>query len=133
MTNASPTENKLLVNAVGIFATLFGIVTVASGGTALFGSAEAKAMAGDVVGFVLWFNFLAGFLYVMAGIGLYARQHWAHRLALFIAVASTLVLLALGWHVVSGNAYEIRTVAAMLFRSVVWIVIALLSWRVIKV
>lgn len=131
MIYVAPVQSNLPVSAVAIFGGLFGLLTIASGGTALFGSAETKAIAGDVVGFVLWFNFLAGFLYVAAGIGLYARRQWAVRLVVFIAAANTLVLFAFTWHVFSGHAYEPRTSGAMLFRCIVWIAIAFFSSRVI--
>ena len=49
-----------------IVAIIFGLLTIVSGGGALFG----KADMGAVVPFVLWFNFFAGFAYVVAGFGL---------------------------------------------------------------
>ncbi len=48
----------------------FGVLTIASGARALFGDAAARAAVGHAVPYVLWFNFLAGFAYVAAGIGL---------------------------------------------------------------
>ena len=115
--------------AVAIFAILFGILTIVSGGSVLFGPAAAREMAGDVVWFVLWFNVLAGFLYVLAGTGLYFWQQWAARLALFIAAATTLVLIAFGWWALNGSSFEMRTVLAILFRSGVWIAIAYVCRR----
>ena len=57
-----------------IVAVLFGALTIFSGGRALFGGAEARAAVGAAVPFVLWFNFLAGFAYVAAGVGLFLRH-----------------------------------------------------------
>ena len=111
--------------AVASFACLFGVLTVFGGGTALFGSAEAKAAAGDVVGFVLWFNFLAGFAYVAVGAGLFANRPWAAHLALAIAAASAVVLAGLGLHILTGHPYEMRTLIAMTVRTALWIAIAL--------
>ena len=129
MKTATPTRRNVWVRSAAIFAVLFGVLTIVSGGTALFGSEEAKAMAGNTVAFVLWFNFLAGFLYVVAGIGLHAWRPWASRLALLIAVANMLVLLAFTVHVFSGYVYEMRTVWAMLFRCGVWITIAMVAFK----
>ena len=36
----------------------------------LFGGEAARAAAGQFMPFVLWFNFIAGFAYVVAGVGL---------------------------------------------------------------
>jgi hypothetical protein len=78
-----------------LFAIAFGLLTIASGGLALFGGVDM----GAVVPFVLWFNFAAGFAYVAAGVGLWRGAGWATVLSLLIAVASAVVFAALLWHV----------------------------------
>lgn len=108
----------ILIAAVVV--SLFGVLTVLSGGRALFGGPEARAAVGDAVPFVLWFNFLAGFAYVTAGIGLMLRTNWAAKLSIAILVATVLVMIAFGVHVLLGGAYEMRTVWAMSLRTVVW-------------
>jgi hypothetical protein len=112
-----------------VVAVIFGVVTVASGGRALFGGVEARAAVGEAVGFVLWFNFLAGFAYVAAGAGLWRRRSWARVLAALIAASTLAVFAAFGLHVMRGGAFEMRTVGAMALRSVVWIAIAWIAWR----
>ncbi|MDO5706569.1 MAG: hypothetical protein Q4G49_16085, partial [Paracoccus sp. (in: a-proteobacteria)] len=84
---------------------------------------------GAVVGFVLWFNFLAGFAYIAAGIGLWRGARWAPALSVAILIATLVVFAAFGWHVLSGRPFEARTVAAMTLRSLVWAVIAVVASR----
>ena len=60
---------------------VFGLATLREGGLVLFGSGATRAAAGDYVDFVVWFNFLAGFAYVIAGTGLAFRRPWAVRMA----------------------------------------------------
>ncbi len=122
-TNAWPLRIAALI------AVAFGALTVVSGGTALFGGPAARAAVGDAVPFVLWFNFTAGFAYVVAGIGLWQRLSWALPLAVAIAALNLLVFAAFGIHVAAGGAFETRTVGAMTLRSLVWLGIALLAWR----
>ena len=62
--------------AAGV-AVIFGLLTIVSGGSALFGGPAAAAAAGDAAPFVLWFNFLSGFVYVLAGIGIAMGRRWA--------------------------------------------------------
>lgn len=126
MTAAPPDR---LLRAAAIVAVLFGLLTLASGGNALFGGAAAREAAGAYVPFVLWFNFLAGSAYVAAGAGLWLRRRWAAILALAIAGATLLVFSAFGVHVLNGGGYEVRTVGAMTLRSLVWIAIGWLAWR----
>lgn len=58
------------LTAAGAVGLVFGLLTVFSGGTALFGGEAARTAVGNAVPFVLWFNFIAGFFYVLAGVGL---------------------------------------------------------------
>ncbi|MGB4826901.1 MAG: hypothetical protein WBP18_06415 [Paracoccaceae bacterium] len=120
-------KTGLLIAA--IVALVFGALTVFSGGRALFGGADARAAVGDAVPFVLWFNFLAGFAYVVAGIGLLLRHRPALWLSLGILVATGLVFLAFGVHVLQGGAYEMRTVGAMILRIAVWAAISVVAIR----
>lgn len=117
------------LRTAAVVGVLFGLMTIREGGAVLFVDGAARVAAGDYVPFVLWFNFLAGFAYVVAGVGLWFRQHWGARLAIVIAVATLMVFAAFGWHVVSGGAYETRTVVAMTLRSTIWLVIAVIGWR----
>ena len=112
-----------------VTAALIGLMTIREGGAVLFVDGAARLAAGDYVPFVLWFNFLAGFAYVVAGVGLWFRRQWAARMALSIAVATLIVFAMFGWHVASGGAFETRTVVAMTLRSTIWLVIATIGWR----
>ena len=109
---------------VAVLAMVFGLMTLFSGGNVLFGPSEAQQQAGDYVPFVVWFNFLAGFLYVAAGIGIWLRRDWAFGLAVFIAIATGLIAVGFGLRVFQGDAYEMRTVGALTLRIGVWLVIA---------
>ncbi|MCK8485381.1 hypothetical protein MUY21_15165 [Aliiroseovarius sp. S2029] len=111
--------------AVATVALLFGILTIFSGGNVLFGPTEARTAAGDYVPFVVWFNFLAGFAYVIAAVGLWLNKAWAIWLASLIAMATGVVILAFAVTVIGGSAFEMRTVGALALRFLFWTVIAL--------
>ena len=113
--------------AISFVAISFGLLTIRAGGTVLFGSAAARSAAGHYVPFVLWFNFLAGFAYVIAGVGLWLERRWAAWLAVVVAAATALVFAAVGVHVLAGGAYELRTVVAMSLRTLVWTAIAVVA------
>jgi len=107
----------------------FGVVTIVVGGKTLFGGPAERAAAGNIVPFVLWFNFIAGFAYVTAGYGIFLWKRWATQLSAVIAVATIAAFIALGIHILLGGAFEIRTVGAMTVRSFVWIAIAIAAYR----
>ena len=120
-------KHPVVFRVMSLVAVLFGLLTIISGGMVLFTTGEAHQAAGNYVAFVLWFNFIAGFVYIAAGIGLWLQHGWAALLAMLIALSTLLVFIALGVHIYSGGAYEMRTIAAMSLRSITWIVIALTS------
>lgn len=115
--------------AISLVAVGFGLLTIKEGGTILFGSEAARTAAGNYVPFVLWFNFVAGFAYIVAGIGLWLQQRWAVWLAVAIAVATAFTFADFGAHIFIGELYEKHTVIAMSMRTLVWATIAAIAWH----
>lgn len=120
----SPSSPSRSLRGCAAVALVFGLLTIVSGARGLFGEPEQQAALGAYVSFVLWFNFLAGFAYVVAAAGLWRGDAWAARLSVSIAAATALVFAAFGVHALLGGAYELRTVAAMSLRLVVWLGVA---------
>lgn len=77
----------------------------------------------------LWFNFLSGFAYVLAGVGIATRRRWAASLSTLLAISIAVVFLFFGFRILSGEAFEMRTMGAMTLRLVVWVAIAMVSRR----
>jgi hypothetical protein len=111
--------------AAALIAVAFGTVTVFVGGKTLFGPPAERVAAGNIVPFVLWFNFIGGFAYIIAGCGVFLWKRWAAQLSAVIAIATMAVFAALGVYIFLGGAFEARTIAAMTVRSIVWISIAI--------
>ena len=123
------TRGHFSLYAVAAVALAFGLVTIISGGRVLFGDETARLAAGNYLPFVVWFNFLAGFAYVTAAVGLATRQPWAPRLALAIATATALAFLVFGLFILAGTPFESRTAAAMTLRTALWAGIAWFARR----
>ncbi len=113
---------------LSIFLVLFGFATIKEGASVLFFDSTARAAAGHYVPFVLWFNFLAGFAYVLAGVGVGIRAAWSLRLSFAIAVLTAGVFVGLGVHIATGGLYEMRTVVAMSLRTSIWAFAALMLY-----
>jgi hypothetical protein len=58
-----PASRLKILRLCATFALVFGLLTIVSGSQGLFGGHQQKAALGNYVGFVLWFNFLAGFAF----------------------------------------------------------------------
>ena len=121
----------IILGVVSVLAIAFGIMTVKSGSFALFGGVAGKQFAGKYIPFVLWFNFIAGFFYIIAGVGLFLRKQWSKTIAKFLALLTILVFIVFGVYVATGVDYEVRTVGAMLIRSFFWVGVFLYSKRLV--
>ena len=115
------------MRVIALIAIGFGLMTIREGGAVLFYDGAARNAAGSYVPFVLWFNFLAGFAYAITGVGLWMRRRWAAKVAMAIAVATALVFLAFGVHIILDGAWERRTAIAMALRTLVWTGIAAMA------
>lgn len=73
---------------------------------------------------MLWFNFLAGFAYLVGAYALYRRRRWALAAAATIAGATAMVAIAFTVYTVSGGAFSWRTPGALLLRFGFWMAIA---------
>lgn len=114
---------------ITVIAVVFGLLTIKSGGSVLFLDGIARKDAGNYVPFVLWFNFLAGFAYLLAGAGLFMQKPWSAWISIFIAVSTIVVFALFGLHILNQGMYEFRTVVAMSLRAVVWTLIATVAYR----
>lgn len=125
-------NQNLFFRIMAAFALFFGIATIKEGGSVLFIDGQARLAAGHYVPFVLWFNFCAGFLYILSGIGLWFIRTWGVRLAFFIFISTGAIFIAFGIHVWLGGLYENRTVVAMTVRTAVWAIISLTGYYLSK-
>ena len=124
----SKTKKPIWVNVISVITILFGMATIKEGGSVLF-TEEGRIAAGNFVPFVLWFNFIAGFFYIITGILFYRIESCSKQLSTIIASASILVFIMLGIHIFNGSAYEVRTIIAMTLRSTLWIIISIIAYR----
>ena len=123
------TNRSIGVWIISLIAIAFGLLTLKSGGEVLFIDGAGREAAGNFVPYVLWSNFVMGFLYIIAGIGIWLQKPWAVWLAFLILVVTLTVFAIFGVHIFQGGLFEQRTVGAMTLRSVVWFVISIFAYR----
>lgn len=118
---------NVAIKASGVAAILFGIATVVSGGNAILGLHRILESGEKIVPFVLYFNFLAGFTYIITGIGLVLRSRWAPAFAVVVAIATVIVFAGFGVWILRGGAYETRTLIAMSLRTAFWCIASIVA------
>lgn len=114
---------------LGIIAVLFAALTLFKSGQILFGPQSARDAVGDFVPFVVQFNFVAGFAYLLAGIGIFLGRRWALGMSALIALATLVTTVFFARHLLAGGAFEMQTIGALGIRSLFWIVVSLILWR----
>lgn len=127
--------NTLNKKSIGLkflaaFLFVFGLATLKSGGAILFFDKTAEVAAGDYVSFVLWSNFIAGFFYLIASVGIFFKTRWSVKLVAAISIFTVCLFIAFGFHILTCGLYEMRTVGAMIFRTSVWIIATLILLKI---
>lgn len=121
-------SNKIFYLTRNIIASLFfifGAMTILAGGRSLF-TEVGIATRGNIVPLVLWFNFIAGFFYLLAGVAvILKKQSLIKIVSSSLAVLSVIVLLYLLNHINGGGLYEVKTLIAMSFRASFWGIFAI--------
>jgi len=115
-----------------VIAVVFGLLTLKEGGSVIFDIGPARPTAGNFVPYVVWFNFLSGFFYIAAGIGLWSQKRWAVSLSIALMISIVLTYIVFGIHILNGGPYEMRTVYAMALRSFMWLVISIIAYKQIR-
>jgi hypothetical protein len=126
-------KRPLSILIVAIVGCIFGLASIRSGGSVLFIDGPFRENVGIFIPFVVWFNFLFGFVYFAAGVGLWVQRRWAVWISLLVAIATLIVFTILVIYIVNGGTYELRTIYAMILRFVVWVLITIVGYiRIIK-
>jgi len=119
----------MTLRILSVIAVVFGLLTLKAGGSVISNIGSARQVEGNFVPFVVWFNFLSGFFYIAAGIGLWLQRRWAVTLSIALVISISITYIVFGIHVLNGGPYEMRTVYAMALRTLVWGVISMVSYK----
>lgn len=123
---------KYRATGIAAFLILFGLLTVFMGGSVIFDLFGIRAIEGNYVLFVVWANWICGFLYLFAAYGLLKQKRWTSKLlfAAFLLLAITFAAFIM--HIQSGGIYERKTIFAMTFRTMITLAIAIAAYFIIS-
>lgn len=111
---------------------IFGAVTVFMSSAVLFDFFGIRAREGNFVPFIVWTNWLCGFLYLVTAYGIYRQKKWTLYglvTALVLLVTATAVLII---HIKNGGLYEMKTLGAIAFRTALTALFTVLTPKFIK-
>lgn len=116
----------------GFIIALFGVVTLFMSTSVIFGLFKIREKEGNYVLFLVVANFICAFLYLAATYGFFARRKWTTMLLNFEVSVLVITFIVLGIHIYSGGIYEQKTIAAMIFRMLLTIGFAVVSFYYIS-
>lgn len=121
--------NLRILKAAVVILALFGLLTIFMAGSIIFDKFGIREKEGNYVPFIVWANFICGFLYLIAAYGFIKMQKWTANI---LIIAFVILIVAFGGlliYINSGGIYETKTLAAMVFRTAVTLAFALFARR----
>ena len=121
-----------IVIFIAVLLAVFGFITLFMSTAVIFDLFGIREKEGNYVPFVVGSNFIASLLYLPAAFGLFKRKNWSVMLLMIAVVLLTLTFVALLFHIKAGGIYETKTIAALLFRILITVVVMLTGSRMIS-
>ena len=106
-----------IVKVGALLVAFFGLLTILAGGGVIFDLFGMRAKEGNFVLFVVWANFICGFLYLIAAFGLFKQRSWTSSVLGIAVVILLVAFVGLFIWIYNGEIYEKKTIIAMTFRT----------------
>lgn len=127
-------RNRNIRYILGSIITIFALITLFMSSSVLFDWFGIREKEGNYVLFIVWANFLAGFLYLISAYGFFKAKRWTlwvMSLALLLLIIAFIELIV---YIRNGNIYETKTVGAMIFRTAITFIFTAMAYlRVWKI
>ena len=109
-------KNIIFRYVIAILLIAFAAVTVFMSSSVIFDWFGIREKDGDYVPFVVWTNFIAGFLYLISAYGLLKARKWAFWILIGTILFLVIALIVLALYINYGGVFELKNVGAMGFR-----------------
>lgn len=110
----------------------FGAITLFLSSSVIFDLFGIRAKEGNYVLFVVWANFISSIIYLFAGYGLLKTKKWTAPILFASVFILAVAFVGLLIHINNGGIYETKTIGAMIFRTTLTLVFALIAFKFIS-
>jgi hypothetical protein len=124
------TKADIVGKTAGVVLFLFGAVTLFLTLSIFFDLFGIREKEGNYVLFVVSANFISSLFYLPAAYGFWNRKAWTTYFLSTPIIVLIVGFLGLLYHIDSGGLYEEKTINAMIFRIVLTLVLAVISFKV---
>ena len=123
---------KLIRLSTAAFIGIFGLITLYLSTSVIFDLFGMREKQGDYVLFVIFANFICGFLYIIGSIGLLKQKAWTKKIFLYALIILLLTFFSFIIYVKTGGIYKTDTFKALALRTTITIIALLSSKYTIK-
>ncbi len=106
----------------------FGLLTLFLSGSVIFDLFGIRAKEGNYVLFIVWANFISSVIYLFGAYGFLKSKKWTTQILSLSAIVLIVAFISLLIYVNSGGIHETRTIYAMVFRTSLTLVFALVAY-----
>jgi len=111
---------------------IFGLFTLYLSGSIIFDLFDMREKQGNFVMFIIWTNFICGFLYLIGSIGLLKQKKWTKKVFLSALIILFLSSISFFIYVQMGGIHKTDTFKALTIRSSITLLALLSSIYTIK-
>ena len=125
-------KNKILIYAISIVLIAFAVSTLFMSSSVIFDWFGIREKEGNYVPFIVWTNFIAGFLYLIAAFGFLTSKRWTFWVLAITILLLIIALIFLLVYINGGGVHEMKTPSAMGFRIAMTLIFSVLAYYKIK-
>ncbi len=125
-------KKDILRLLIGLGIGAFGLLTLYLSGSVIFDLFDMRAKQGNYVLFVIWANFICGFLYLAGSYGLLTKKTWTSAVFRISLGVLLLTFIAFLIYVYTGGVHKTDTFKALPVRAFITIIAYFTSIYTIK-
>lgn len=122
-------KNRTIITTTSaIILAIFAVLTLFLSSSVIFDWFGIRAKEGNYVLFIVWANFIASILYLIAAYGFIKKTKWTFWVLILALGILLIAFIALQSHIDTGGIYEAKTVKAMIFRMMITLIFSLVAY-----
>jgi hypothetical protein len=117
-----------ILKITAVIVTIFALLTLFMSTSVIFDLFHIREKEGNYVMFVVFTNFIVGFMYLFSAFGIFKEKTWTTKVLLLATIILIIGFIGLLIHANSGGIYETKTIGAMIFRVSITFIFTIISW-----
>lgn len=113
---------KTISYSIAFLLAAFGLLTLFLSASVIFDLFGIRAKEGNYVLFIVWANFISGFIYLVASYGFIKNKKWTTTILGISALILINAFIGFIIYIYADGVHETKTIGAMIFRITVTLI-----------